>query len=119
MRCFMRFLPIPTASTQLRRPHRPGRMFWPREVWGRYAERLDAFKQPAQRRAAVRCLNALVANALAHAPHCLAYLAQLRDPAVFRFCAIPQARGPTPSKELVLGVLMAACPALHCMRAAG
>ena len=70
-------------------------MFWPREVWGRYAERLDAFKQPAQRRAAVRCLNALVGNALAHAPHCLAYLAQLRDPAVFRFCAIPQARGPT------------------------
>lgn len=67
-------------------------MFWPREVWGRYAERLDAFKEPAHARAAVRCLNALVANALAHAPRCLEYMANLRNPAVFRFCAIPQAR---------------------------
>ncbi|KAK9826814.1 hypothetical protein WJX81_003825 [Elliptochloris bilobata] len=66
------------------------RMFWPREVWGRYTERLDAFKQPAQRRVAVRCLNALVANALAHAPRCLEYMAQLREPNIFRFCAIPQ-----------------------------
>ena len=97
-------------QAQLRRAHQPGRMFWPREVWGRYAERLDAFKQPAQRRAAVRCLNALVANALAHAPHCLAYLAQLRDPAVFRFCAIPQARGPK-ALDAALGALMAACTA--------
>ena len=81
---------------QLRPPASAGRMFWPREVWGRYAERLDAFKQPAQRHAAVRCLNALVANALAHAPHCLEYLAQLRNPAVFRFCAIPQAWAQSP-----------------------
>ena len=67
-------------------------MFWPREVWGRYAGRLDAFKEPAHTRAAVRCLNALVANALAHAPRCLEYMANLRNPAIFRFCAIPQVR---------------------------
>ncbi len=72
------------------------RMFWPREVWGRYAERLDAFKRPEAARGAVRCLDALVADALGHAPHCLAYLARLRDPAVFRFCAIPQARAARP-----------------------
>lgn len=67
-------------------------MFWPREVWGRYTERLDAFKEPAHARAAVRCLNALVANALEHAPRCLEYMANLRNPAIFRFCAIPQVR---------------------------
>lgn len=36
------------------------RMFWPREVWGRYGRSLDAFKKPANRAAAVRCLNHLV-----------------------------------------------------------
>lgn len=36
------------------------RMFWPREVWGRYASSLDEFKNPANRTAAVHCLNHLV-----------------------------------------------------------
>ncbi len=79
------------------------RMFWPRDVWGRYAERLDAFKKPEHARGAVRCLDALVADALGHAPHCLAYLARLRDPAVFRFCAIPQARRSAPRPGALRG----------------
>lgn len=29
-------------------------------------------------------------DALRHVPHCVAFLQQLRDPDVFRFCAIPQ-----------------------------
>ncbi|KIZ04121.1 farnesyl-diphosphatefarnesyltransferase [Monoraphidium neglectum] len=66
------------------------RMFWPREVWGRYASSLDEFKDPANRTAAIHCLNDLVTDALRHVPHCVAFLQQLRDPDVFRFCAIPQ-----------------------------
>jgi len=89
------------GSVRLGPPRR--RMFWPRDVWGRYAERLDAFKKPEHARGAVRCLDALVADALGHAPHCLAYLARLRDPAVFRFCAIPQARRSAPRPGALRG----------------
>jgi len=32
----------------------------------------------------------MVTNALKHANDCLKYLSALRDPAIFRFCAIPQ-----------------------------
>ena len=65
-------------------------MFWPKEVWGRYARRLDAFKAPENAAASLSCLNELVTDALRHAPHSLAYMAKLRDHDVFRFCAIPQ-----------------------------
>jgi hypothetical protein len=36
------------------------RMFWPRDVWGRYASHLEDFKEPGARTAAVQCLNHLV-----------------------------------------------------------
>lgn len=36
------------------------------------------------------CLNHLVADAMTLAPSCLRYMARLRHPDVFRFCAIPQ-----------------------------
>ncbi len=36
------------------------RMFWPREIWGRYADTLAAFKEPGNRKAAVQCLNHMV-----------------------------------------------------------
>jgi farnesyl-diphosphate farnesyltransferase len=32
----------------------------------------------------------MVTDALRHAPKCLEYMAQLEDPQVFAFCAIPQ-----------------------------
>lgn len=35
-------------------------MFWPRDVWGRYAPRLEAFKEPGHRPQAVQCLNHMV-----------------------------------------------------------
>jgi farnesyl-diphosphate farnesyltransferase len=41
---------------------------------------------------AVQCLNDMVTNALIHMDDCLKYLSELRDPAIFRFCAIPQVR---------------------------
>jgi hypothetical protein len=36
------------------------RMWWPRDIWGRYADSLEAFKQPEHAAAAVRCLNHMV-----------------------------------------------------------
>lgn len=39
---------------------------------------------------AVQCLNDMVTNALMHAEDCLKYMSNLRDLAIFRFCAIPQ-----------------------------
>ncbi|KAF4369604.1 hypothetical protein G4B88_021409 [Cannabis sativa] len=39
---------------------------------------------------AVQCLNDMVTNAIIHAEDCLKYMAALRDPSIFRFCAIPQ-----------------------------
>ena len=66
------------------------RMWWPEEVWGRYAPSLAALKEPAAAPAALACLNHMVLDALRHVPACLDYMRALRDPAVFRFCAIPQ-----------------------------
>lgn len=66
------------------------RMFWPREIWGKYASKLEDLKEEQNGEAAVECLNDMITNALAHALDCLKYMSALRDPAVFRFCAIPQ-----------------------------
>jgi farnesyl-diphosphate farnesyltransferase len=66
------------------------RMFWPRDVWGRYADDLADLKEACNRPRALGALDDLVTDALRHLPHCLAYLRALRHPDVFRFCAIPQ-----------------------------
>ncbi|KPI85694.1 putative squalene synthase [Leptomonas seymouri] len=68
----------------------PPRMFWPKEIWGRYATELGEFKDEANKAAALQCLNAMVADAVTHIPYVVNYLSALRDPSVFRFCAIPQ-----------------------------
>lgn len=39
---------------------------------------------------AVQCLNEMVVNALLHVEDCFEYMKALKDPIVFRFCAIPQ-----------------------------
>ncbi|KAJ6816116.1 squalene synthase-like [Iris pallida] len=66
------------------------RMFWPREIWNKYASKLEDFKYEENSVKAVQCLNDMVTNALIHAEDCLVYMAALKDPAIFRFCAIPQ-----------------------------
>ncbi|CAI5488704.1 unnamed protein product [Closterium sp. Naga37s-1] len=67
------------------------RMFWPKAIWGKYAARLEDFKEvDSNGAAAVKCVNELVTNALGHVSDCLTYMHRLRDPQVFRFCAIPQ-----------------------------
>nr|GEV39470.1 squalene synthase [Tanacetum cinerariifolium] len=38
---------------------------------------------------ALECLNDMVANTLIHIEDCLKYMSDLRDPAIYRFCALP------------------------------
>ncbi|KAG7975906.1 hypothetical protein I3843_06G123500 [Carya illinoinensis] len=66
------------------------RMFWPREIWRKYVNKLEDLKYEENSEKAVQCLNNMVTNALMHVEDCLKYMAALRDPSIFRFCAIPQ-----------------------------
>ncbi|KAL2596456.1 hypothetical protein AAZV13_11G103200 [Glycine max] len=66
------------------------RMFWPRQIWSKYVNKLEDLKYEENSVKAVQCLNDMVTNALMHAEDCLTYMAALRDPPIFRFCAIPQ-----------------------------
>ncbi|KAK8955248.1 hypothetical protein KSP40_PGU014413 [Platanthera guangdongensis] len=66
------------------------RMFWPRHIWSKYANKLEDLKHEENSLKAVQCLNDMVTDALAHVQDCLEYLSDLKDPAIFRFCAIPQ-----------------------------
>ncbi|KAK6916625.1 Squalene/phytoene synthase [Dillenia turbinata] len=66
------------------------RMFWPREIWSKYVDKLEDLKYEENSVKAVQCLNDMVTNALIHVEDCLQYMSALRNPAIFRFCAIPQ-----------------------------
>ncbi|KAL0348445.1 UNVERIFIED_CONTAM: Squalene synthase 2 [Sesamum angustifolium] len=66
------------------------RMFWPRQIWSKYVNKLEDLKYEENSVKAVQCLNDMVTNALVHVEDCLTYMSALRDPAIFRFCAIPQ-----------------------------
>lgn len=67
-----------------------GRLFWPKEIWSLYADRLTDLKEPANRDAGLACINHLVLNALGHVKHVLEYLLLVKDPLTFNFTAIPQ-----------------------------
>ncbi|KAI9315186.1 farnesyl-diphosphate farnesyltransferase [Dichotomocladium elegans] len=67
-----------------------GRQFWPREIWGAYAENFEDFIKPDMAHKARACLNAMVLNVLEQVPDVLTYLGQLKNQSVFNFCAIPQ-----------------------------
>lgn len=67
-----------------------GRQFWPREIWGQYADDFSDFIKPENKAKARACLNAMVLNVLDLVPDVLTYLNQLRNQSVFNFCAIPQ-----------------------------
>ncbi|MFN8308342.1 MAG: squalene synthase [Chitinophagales bacterium] len=67
-----------------------GRSFWPKEVWGKYADRLDELMKAPDSPESLACLNDLVTDALQYVGDCIEYLSLIRNPQVFRFCAIPQ-----------------------------
>ncbi|XP_060209116.1 squalene synthase-like isoform X2 [Lycium barbarum] len=66
------------------------RMYWPRQIWSKYVYKLEDLKLEENSVKAVQCLNDMVTNALSHVEDCLVCLSTLRDPAIFRSCAIPQ-----------------------------
>ena len=67
-----------------------GRSFWPKEIWGKYTERLDELQKNPESPESLACINELVTDALQHVSNCIMYLNMIQDPQVFRFCAIPQ-----------------------------
>jgi 3-hydroxy-3-methylglutaryl-CoA-synthase/farnesyl-diphosphate farnesyltransferase/isopentenyl-diphosphate delta-isomerase type 1 len=67
-----------------------GRPWWPRQVWSKYAPSAMALQEPQRVDLALQALNEMVTDALEHAPASMRYLQLLRDPTIFKFCAVPQ-----------------------------
>jgi len=68
----------------------PPRVFYPKVIWSKYASDIADFKDPKNLKSAVMCLNEMITDAMTHAAECLDYLEMIKDPSVFKFCAIPQ-----------------------------
>ncbi|XP_021889277.1 squalene synthase-like isoform X2 [Carica papaya] len=66
------------------------RMFWPRQIWSKYVQKLEDMKYEENSSKSLQCLNEMVTNALAHAPDCLRCITALRDSTILRSIAIPQ-----------------------------
>lgn len=67
-----------------------GRVFWPKQIWGKYATQLEEFHNKPSSPESLACINEMVTNALQHVSNCILYLHLIKNPQVFRFCAIPQ-----------------------------
>eukprot|EP00026_Physarum_polycephalum_P008282 Phypoly_transcript_08364.p1 GENE.Phypoly_transcript_08364~~Phypoly_transcript_08364.p1 ORF type:complete len:435 (+),score=48.99 Phypoly_transcript_08364:174-1478(+) len=68
----------------------PPRIFWPKDIWSKYTDKLENFRKPEYANKAVYCLNEMVTDALSHAPACLDYMSRLKEKRIYNFCAIPQ-----------------------------
>ena len=66
-----------------------GRTFWPRDIWQNYATTLLELRT-GDKYKSLECLNELILDAYKHVPSVLRYLEAIKDPQVFKFCAIPQ-----------------------------
>lgn len=68
-----------------------GRSFYPKEIWSKYTDQLYNFhNKPEETKLGVECISELVLNALGHVKDVLTYLALIKEPTSFNFCAIPQ-----------------------------
>jgi len=68
----------------------PPRVFYPKAIWEKYSNAIEDFKDPKNIVNAVKCLNEMITDAMSHAADVLDYLEMIKDPSVFKFCAIPQ-----------------------------
>jgi farnesyl-diphosphate farnesyltransferase len=68
----------------------PPRIFYPKDIWSLYTDKIENFKLAQHRNDALKCLNHMVANAVGHLSDCLDYMKLVQEPSVFKFCAIPQ-----------------------------
>ncbi len=69
---------------------RESRIFWPTEIWSKYGNEYRDFFDHPKGKNSIHCLNSMITDALQHATDCLKYLGMIRNPNVFKFCAIPQ-----------------------------
>nr|ADK93978.1 squalene synthase [Naegleria gruberi] len=68
-----------------------GRTFYPSSAFQQFGlTQVTDLKDPKNLPQALKTLNYLVTDALSHAPDCLEYMSNIKDPKVFSFCAIPQ-----------------------------
>lgn len=74
----------------IREDHEDKRYFWPKEVWGKYVDRLPDIFLPENKEKALQCQSEMVLLALQRADECLFYMAGVREQSVFNFVAIPQ-----------------------------
>ncbi|XP_071695273.1 squalene synthase 1-like [Rutidosis leptorrhynchoides] len=65
-------------------------IFWPDEIWSKYANNLKDLTYEENSENAIRCLNEMVTNALAYVGDCVEFLSRFRNPSTFRFFAILQ-----------------------------
>ncbi|KAL5791044.1 hypothetical protein ACOSQ2_005932 [Xanthoceras sorbifolium] len=61
------------------------RIFWPREIYSKYVDKVEDLKCEENSVKAVQCLNEMVTNALKHAGDCLNHLSTLNDDAALQF----------------------------------
>ncbi|KAG0202649.1 bifunctional farnesyl-diphosphate farnesyltransferase/squalene synthase [Mortierella sp. GBA30] len=69
---------------------RDNRRFWPKEIWGQYAETVEDLIKPENKEKALECLSHMTWNAMGHIRDVLEYLSLIKNLSVFKFCAIPQ-----------------------------
>eukprot|EP00884_Botryococcus_braunii_P002262 jgi/Botrbrau1/12036/Bobra.0293s0012.2 len=68
----------------------PPRIWWPKEIWGKYLKDLRDIIKPEYQKEALACLNDILTDALRHIEPCLQYMEMVWDEGVFKFCAVPE-----------------------------
>ncbi|GAB4816197.1 hypothetical protein N2152v2_003243 [Parachlorella kessleri] len=94
------------------------RMFWPREIWGRYAQDLAAFKEPQNAEAAVAALNDMEIQQLRHLPCSMRSVGAAPQPATAALTSAPHGakQGLPLSPSLHTKILNALCHIETCLR---
>lgn len=83
------FLQKTNIIRDIREDLEESRTFWPRQIWGKYMENIDDYKD-SDSDEAIYGLNHMVADALDLVPQCLEYLRMINNAGILQFCAIPQ-----------------------------
>ncbi|KAG0321037.1 bifunctional farnesyl-diphosphate farnesyltransferase/squalene synthase [Podila horticola] len=66
------------------------RFFWPKEIWGKYCEKLEDLLEPENKEQALQCLNNMLLNAMRLVEDVLEYLSMIKNPSCFKGCALTQ-----------------------------
>ena len=66
------------------------KIWWPEEIWKKYTTDIKELSHSENELIARNCLNEMILDAMELVPDVLAYLNQIKNDKVFKFCAIPQ-----------------------------